>query len=74
MAIENGTQIKIVFPEHMQRRLEADAAAVAVPVASIVRMIIASHYELLANQQPTEESPTQQMKSNGASPLLAEAV
>lgn len=27
----------------------------------------------LVVEDPTEESPTQQMKSNGASPLLAEA-
>ncbi len=50
MPIENGVTIKVLLPENLQSRLAHDAEAVGVPVASMVRMIIAQHYELLANQ------------------------
>jgi hypothetical protein len=52
MAIENGTQIRVVLPPNLNSRLEHDAAQVGVPVASIVRLIIADYYDLLAKQQP----------------------
>ena len=54
MAIENPTQIKIVLPDHLFQRLERDASAASVPVASIVRVILAKHYELMVGQQPGE--------------------
>lgn len=44
MAIENGTQIKVVLPGHLHQQLESEAENAAVPVASVVRMIIAGHY------------------------------
>ena len=54
----NGKQIKVVIPEHLQSRLDHDAEQVGVPVASVVRMILASHYELLATQQEVRQADT----------------
>lgn len=64
MAIENGTQIKVVLPEHIHHRLEQDAQQVAVPVASMVRMILAGHYQLLAGQQPVPAPQPANQPSN----------
>lgn len=52
MPISEGRQIKVLLPDHLLTRIEHDADQVGVPLASMVRMIIAGHYELLANQQP----------------------
>jgi hypothetical protein len=57
MALE-GKQIRVVVPDNLNDRLEHDAAQVGVPVASIVRLIIADYYELLSKQQPQPRQVT----------------
>lgn len=64
MAIENGTEVRVVVPKHLYQRLQHDADRVSVPVASMVRVILAGHYGLLANQQEAggvNESPAAEL-------------
>lgn len=68
MAIKDGTQQKVVIPENLYSRLVHDAEMAGVPIASMIRLLIARHYELLADQSPVE-----QMKLNGAPELIKEA-
>jgi hypothetical protein len=44
MAIENGQQIKVVYPERLYLLLEAEAVATGVPIASIVRVATVEYY------------------------------
>lgn len=59
MAIKNGTQIRVVIPQNLNVRLEHDAKQAGIPVASVVRLIVAQHYDLLAKQQfqPVQPQP-----------------
>lgn len=70
MAIENGTQTKLIIPEHLYSRLAHDARMAGIPLASMVRLLIARHYELLSDQ--AQLSPADEMKQNGAPELIKE--